>query len=102
MLTVTVRAIMDMAEKMGGHVHLIATPEGATLSDLVGLLEQKYLFSFYDIIQMDKITEQNPYVQRSAKIMLLLNGRNISFLEGLDTLLHDGDDLFFLSPVGGG
>lgn len=102
MLTVSVRAIMDMAEKMGGHEHIIAIPDASSLKDLVDLLEQKYQFSFYDVIQMDKITEDNPYELRSAKIILLLNGRNISFLKGLDTLLHDGDDLFFLSPVGGG
>ena len=33
---------------------------------------------------------------------VLINGRNIQFLRGHDTPLHDGDTVAFLPPVGGG
>jgi molybdopterin synthase sulfur carrier subunit len=32
----------------------------------------------------------------------LVNGRNVVFLEGLDTQLRSGDSVVFLPPVGGG
>lgn len=33
---------------------------------------------------------------------VFINGRNIQFLRGHDTLLQDGDTVAFLPPVGGG
>ena len=33
---------------------------------------------------------------------VLINGRNIQFLQGQDTMLNDGDTVAFLPPVGGG
>ncbi len=33
---------------------------------------------------------------------VLINGRNIHFLQGHDTVLQDGDTVAFLPPVGGG
>ena len=33
---------------------------------------------------------------------VLINGRNIQFLQGRETILHDGDTVAFLPPVGGG
>ena len=32
----------------------------------------------------------------------LLNGRNVRFLQDLDTVLTDGDTVAFLPPIGGG
>jgi len=36
------------------------------------------------------------------KIVILLNGRNVDNLEGLDTPLEDDDSLALVPPVGGG
>ena len=33
---------------------------------------------------------------------VLINGRNVRFLQGNETPLHDGDTVAFLPPVGGG
>ena len=33
---------------------------------------------------------------------ILVNGRNVRFLQGQDTNLRDGDTVAFLPPVGGG
>jgi len=33
---------------------------------------------------------------------ILINGRNVRFLQGQDTELRDGDTVAFLPPVGGG
>lgn len=36
------------------------------------------------------------------RVILLLNGKNLEFLQGLATSLHDGDQLAFLQPLSGG
>ncbi len=35
-------------------------------------------------------------------VQILVNGRSIRFLDGLDTLLEDGDQLALFPPIGGG
>jgi molybdopterin converting factor small subunit len=35
-------------------------------------------------------------------IMLMVNGQNINFLNRLDTVLHDDDEVLILPPVAGG
>jgi len=44
----------------------------------------------------------SPQGEIHRHINALVNGGNISFKRGFDTLLHDGDHLTILPPVGGG
>ncbi|MDI3480543.1 MAG: sulfur-carrier protein [Tepidanaerobacteraceae bacterium] len=99
MISVKVKSIMDIADIFGCHEQVISLPEGSRLSSLLDVLEKKYgqpFSAIRDKIYMRK--EEN----NSRKINLFLNGRNIIFLDGLETQLNDGDEVFFLSPVGGG
>jgi MoaD family protein len=36
------------------------------------------------------------------RVMLMVNGQNINFLNRLDTVLRDGDEILILPPVAGG
>lgn len=58
---------------------------------------------------LDTLAARSPDLHRTIEkgvkggyINILLNGRNIRFLNGLTTPLADGDALAFLPPVGGG
>ena len=35
-------------------------------------------------------------------IRLMVNGQDIAFLNGMETVLQDGDEILILPPVGGG
>ncbi len=35
-------------------------------------------------------------------IRLMVNGRSVRFLNGMETVLHDGDEVLLLPPVAGG
>lgn len=42
------------------------------------------------------------YVEKGPRITILLNGRNIVHLDGLETKVKDGDTLDIFPPAGGG
>ncbi len=57
------------------------------------LLEQKR--AEWDRIVQDDFTPSEGYE-------VLVNGRNIKSLEGLDTRIHEGDEILFTVPLVGG
>jgi|Deesub1362A_J573_1020465.scaffolds.fasta_scaffold00612_20 molybdopterin synthase sulfur carrier subunit len=69
--------------------------EAPKVKDLIYLLFQKYGGDFRKALV-------NSEGEVKDFIKILVNGRNIDFLEGLDTLLDDGDRVYFFPPVAGG
>lgn len=96
MISVKVKAILDMAAVLAGREQVIALSDGSRVSNLLDVLEDKYGKSFTEILFTNENRELSP------NLILMLNGRNITFLDGLQSGLNDGDELFFLSPAGGG
>lgn len=71
-------------------------------SDTVRSLEEKLIEKF-----SDKLLEDNTFVNENTNLLhdwmlVLVNGRNIKFLEGLDTKLSEGDVVVICPPVAGG
>ena len=48
----------------------------------------------------EKALDEEGHLQSSFNI--LVNGRNVKFLDGLDSILHEGDRLALFPAVGGG
>ncbi len=67
--------------------------EGATISHL---LEELYLDSKIKKHMLDENHQINP------DITILRNGREIKFLEGIDTVLNSGDEISIFPLVVGG
>jgi molybdopterin synthase sulfur carrier subunit len=73
-------------------------------------LEHKKPVSLREVIQ--EIVEDQPKLKRAlidpeldnprVNSLILVNGKEISVLEGLDTKLKDGDELIFIPVVHGG
>lgn len=96
MITVKVNAILEMAAILSGRELVLSLPEGSRVSNLLVALVEKYGQPLTGILYGGENRELRP------ELNLLLNGRNIIFLDGLNTELIDGNELFFLPPVGGG
>ena len=68
-------------------------PEDATVLDLAKLLEEKFPKLRGELIKDGRISEE-------ARV--LINGRNIEWLEKEKTKLHEGDVVAFFPPAAGG
>ena len=65
--------------------------------DLLTLLSDKHGEELLELV----FKNQNP-LELLPHVAVVVNGRNINLLNGLDTSLCDGDDVFFLPLLGGG
>jgi molybdopterin synthase sulfur carrier subunit len=85
----------------------------ATLRQLVGQSEVEVPLQSGATVRevLAQLAEQHPALGErlfdgegnlQSSINLLINGRNISFLDGLDTTVHESDRLALFPAVGGG
>ncbi|OPY86637.1 MAG: Sulfur carrier protein CysO [Syntrophaceae bacterium PtaU1.Bin231] len=92
-MNVTVRAFADFREILGCRKE-VAVSAGSTVGTLLEMLARTHpgleggLFG--------------PAGQLQPLVNALVNGRNIQFLDGLDTPLTEGDVVSLFSPVAGG
>jgi len=76
--------------------HIELSTRASTVKELIDFMSAQYNPQFKEIM-IDPTTRD---VRRSYKI--LVNRRDISFLDGLDTRISDEDSISFFPPVGGG
>jgi len=92
-MKVTVKSFATLRDHMDTEF-AIEIQESATIADLLTGLMEKYP-------QLrDEIFLENGTLKDFVNI--LLNGRNIAFIKGLDSLISDGDRIALFPPAGGG
>lgn len=96
MISVSVRGIAHIGRLLGKGDNTVFLPQGSRLSELLDLLAEKYGRPFEDTLYTGQGKELNKHTR------LLLNGQDIAFLNGLDTVLKEGDHFSIIPPVGGG
>jgi len=85
----------------------------ATLRSLVGAKEVEVDVEAGDTVRnmLDKLTAEYPTLRErvlddegnlQSSITVLVNGRSIKFLDGLNSTIQEGDALALFPPVGGG
>jgi molybdopterin synthase sulfur carrier subunit len=96
MITIRVRTILTLKRILGkGEVEL-AVPEGTTLQKLLAMIVDRYGDELASRLFEEKTKTVLPYIR------LMVNGRDIAFLDRMETILRDGDDVLILPPVSGG
>jgi molybdopterin synthase sulfur carrier subunit len=92
-MKVTVRVFADLVPIIGRKLYMVLD-DGATVGTLASMIAKKagqkrrgYLGN-YRVIGGD--------------LAILVNGRNIDLLKGLDTPLSDGAEVVFMPPAAGG
>lgn len=95
-MNVNIRTTMGLKKTIGRARIRMMMAEGETVAGLLELLTAKWGDEM-----AAHLFEPGGRIPRSS-VMLMVNGRNIRFLNQLDTVLKDGDELTILPPVGGG
>jgi molybdopterin converting factor small subunit len=93
-LIVVVKAAHDLARCLGGYRHEIEIERPVALSELMQILVDRYGTA---LNQWFTGREDSLW-----KLAIFVNGRNVLTGEGQQTIIKDGDEIFFLSPMSGG
>jgi molybdopterin synthase sulfur carrier subunit len=94
-MTLTLKFIGAMRQISGKTQLTVNFQEGNTLKDLIARLTA-------EMPQLQKIFGDTQLGDSRSNSLVLVNGREISVLDGFDTKLADGDEIVFIPVVHGG
>ena len=98
MITVKVHTILTIKKILGQGDVDFSLPEGSTIEDLLSLMAERWgELSSYLFEPEGK--DLPPHIR---VIRIMVNGRDIAFLNGRETVLQEGDEVLVLPIVSGG
>jgi molybdopterin converting factor small subunit len=96
MVTVKVRSIA-LVRQLLGQDHLdLAVPEGATVADVLTRLAE------IGGPKLEPILAEPKEESAHAPLRVMVNGRDITVLQGRGTVVAEGDDILVFIPIAGG
>lgn len=96
MAKITVKAYATIREAIGEYgIITVELSEYATIKSLLETLSKRFGEKF-----ILEVLEPDGSPKKTLKIFV--NGRDIEFLDGLSTMLKEGDEVALIPPVAGG
>lgn len=95
-MKVTLHTILGLKEVVGQRLTDIDLPDRSTVADLIAYLQTRWGEPLSVRLLDPASGAILPYVR------LMVNGQTIQFLDGVDTLLREGDEVLLLPPASGG
>lgn len=95
-IKVKVQTILYLSKIVGGREIELSVPEGCTLQEILEKMVENYGDELASHLFQPKSTTPLPYLR------LMINGRDIAFLNGTSTQLKEGDEILIMPPVSGG
>jgi MoaD family protein len=96
-IKVRIHTILDIKKIIGKGEIEIPIPKGSSLREVIVVMVATWGEGL-----KSRLLESDHPVTTHSYIRLMVNGRDIAFLRGLDTVLEDGDEILILPPVAGG
>jgi molybdopterin synthase sulfur carrier subunit len=95
-ITIKVQTILYLKKIVGAPEIEISVPKGCTLQGFLEKMVNTRGDELTSHLFKPNSTEILPHLR------LMINGRDIGFLDGMKTELRDGDEILILPPVSGG
>ena len=95
-MKIRVHSILQLKEVLGGKDVEIIVPDGTNVSGLLSGMVEIWGDSLSPHIFKPGSDEVLPYVR------LMVNGKTIQALNGMDTVLNDGDEVLLIPLAAGG
>ena len=96
LISVKVQTILDLKKVLGKRELEFLVPERSTVTDLLRKMVERWGEEL-----SSRLFEPGSH-RLFAHIQIMVNGRAMAFLKGMETVLQDGDDVLILPPVAGG
>lgn len=96
MIRVKVYTILALKKILGQREFEVSIPPGSTVKDLLSWMVNKWGDNLSPHLFKPGSDSLLPHIR------LMVNGRSIEFLNGMDTVLQDGDEFSMLPLVTGG
>ena len=96
MITIKVYTIMELKKICGQREFELPVPQGSTVKDLLSLMINRWGDQLSTHLYKPGTDSVLPHIR------LMVNGRSIEFLKGMETVLQDGDEFQMLPLVAGG
>ena len=95
-MKVTLHTILGIKDVIGQRLTEIELPQGSTIKGCLTYLKERWGDELSARLFHPDSVEVLPYVR------IMVNGQSITFLEGMETPLKDGDEVLILPPASGG
>ena len=96
MIKIKVYTIMELKKICGQREFEMSIPQGSTIKDLLSLMIKKWGGPLSTHLYKPGSDSILPHIR------LMVNGRSIEFLNGMETVLQEGDEFLMLPLVAGG
>ena len=96
LMKIKVRTILELREILGQRELELFVPEGCSIAELLASMIDTWGDSLGTYLLRPKGEQNLPHVR------LMVNGRDIQFLNGEGTVLQNGDEVLLLPIVSGG
>ena len=95
-MKIILHTILGIKDAIGQRMTEVELPPGSKVADLLTYMKERW----GDKLSIRLFNPINGGVLPHVRI--LVNGQAINFLEGMETLLNEGDEVLILPPVSGG
>jgi len=95
-MKVTLHTIFGIKDVVGQRLTEIELPHGSTIEGCLAYMRERWGDELSTHLFHPESGVVLPYVQ------IMVNGRKINFLKGMETHLNEGDEVLILPPASGG
>jgi sulfur-carrier protein len=95
-MKIKIHSILGLKDVFGGRDVEMIVPDGTTVSGLLAGMIQIWGDSLSPLLFQPGSDQLLPYVR------LMINGQSIQFINGMETVLNDGDEVLLLPLAAGG